>query len=118
MKNSLISDPLDLFLQVICFIMETNWDNCASDLSCILHEEVQRILGSMNFTGYAEKFGNLNQKMFFMKSSLQICPFAGSCPSSFVRKIEQTYYSPHLRDYFHYPIDFLIKLTGHDLSRE
>ena len=28
-----------------------------------------------------------------------------------VRKIEQTYYSPHLRDYFHYPIDFLIKLT-------
>ena len=31
--------------------------------------------------------------------------------SDIVRKIEQTYYSPHLRDYFHYPIDFLIKLT-------
>ena len=31
--------------------------------------------------------------------------------SGIVRKIEQTYYSPHHRDYFHYPIDFLIKLT-------
>ena len=31
--------------------------------------------------------------------------------SDIVRKIEQTYYSPHLRYYFHYPIDFLIKLT-------
>ena len=25
--------------------------------------------------------------------------------SDIVRKIEQTYYSPHLRDYFHYPIE-------------
>ena len=34
--------------------------------------------------------------------------------SDIVRKIEQTYYSPHLRYYFHYPIDFLINLTSLD----
>ncbi len=41
--------------------------------------------------------------IFWLMSQLNI--------SDIVRKIEQTYYSPHLRDYFHYPIDFLIKLT-------
>jgi len=30
--------------------------------------------------------------------------------SDIVRKIDLTYYSPNLREYLHYPVDFLIKL--------